>query len=133
MGIVLAVRRLAAGDRAAARRIVCGLPDYFTSDVPGHVERAAVDHEGDPWVATGQSRGYLRSRPAAHKVIAGRGLGHGGEVDSEMIPVGGEHGLVVWQVLLGALPSHGADEPAPADRDPAVLGEPRADDGPGEV
>jgi hypothetical protein len=23
-------------------------------------------------------------------------------VDSEMIPVGGEHGLVVWQVLLDA-------------------------------
>ena len=60
----------------------------------------------------------------AHRVTVNRGLGHAVEVDSEMTSVGGEHGLVVWQVLLGALPSRGADQPAPADRDPAVLGKP---------
>jgi GNAT superfamily N-acetyltransferase len=46
--VVLTVRRLAAGDRAAVRRIVCALPDHFTSDVPDRVERDAADHEG--WV-----------------------------------------------------------------------------------
>jgi hypothetical protein len=47
---VSAVRRLAAADLAPVRRIVCDLPDYFTSDVPDQVERDAADHEG--WVLT---------------------------------------------------------------------------------
>lgn len=34
---MLAVRRLAAGDLAAATGIVQGLPDYFTSEVAGKV------------------------------------------------------------------------------------------------
>ena len=44
------VRRLAAGDIPAAVAIVRSLPDYFTDDVPAHVERATVSHDG--WVVT---------------------------------------------------------------------------------
>ena len=45
-----AVRRLTASDLPVVTRIVRGLPDYFTSDVPGKVARDAVDH--DSWVLT---------------------------------------------------------------------------------
>jgi hypothetical protein len=68
--------------------------------------------------AAGQRAGLARG------VWPGRGLGHGVEVDSEVTLVGGEQSLVVWQVLLGALSSRGADQTVPADRDPAVPGEP---------
>ncbi len=40
---MLAVRRMVTA-------IVRGLPNYFTSDVPGQVERDAADHDG--WVPT---------------------------------------------------------------------------------
>ena len=45
---MLAVRRLVAGDLPAVTAIVRGLPDYFTDDVPGHVERDSAEHPG--WV-----------------------------------------------------------------------------------
>jgi GNAT superfamily N-acetyltransferase len=48
--VVLAVRRLAAADVPAVTGIVGGLPDYFTSDVPGQVERDIAGHDG--WVLT---------------------------------------------------------------------------------
>jgi ribosomal protein S18 acetylase RimI-like enzyme len=84
--VVLAVRRLAAGDLAAVRRIVCGLPDYFTSDVPGQVERDAADHDG--WVLTvsGEVAGYAvvaRRSPGGAEILwiavdsAHRGRGFG--------------------------------------------------------
>jgi GNAT superfamily N-acetyltransferase len=50
MNHMLAVRRLVAGDAAAALAIIRGLPDYFTADVPGKVERDAASHEA--WVIT---------------------------------------------------------------------------------
>jgi hypothetical protein len=58
---VLAVRRLAAADVPAVTRIVCGLPDYFTSDVPGQVARDAVDHDGWVLTASGEVVGSGRS------------------------------------------------------------------------
>jgi GNAT superfamily N-acetyltransferase len=69
---VLAVRRLAAGDLAAVRRIICGLPDYFTDDVPDQVERDAADHEG--WVLTdsGQVAGFAvaaRRSPGGAEIL----------------------------------------------------------------
>jgi hypothetical protein len=45
---MLAVRRLVAGDLPAVTVIVRSLPDYFTDDVPGHVERASAEHHG--WI-----------------------------------------------------------------------------------
>jgi ribosomal protein S18 acetylase RimI-like enzyme len=47
---MLAVRQLAGGDIPAVMAIVCGLPDYFTSDVAGQVGRDAAAH--DAWVLT---------------------------------------------------------------------------------
>ena len=47
---MIAVRRMAAADIPAATAIVRGLPEYFTSDVPGQVERDAASH--DAWVLT---------------------------------------------------------------------------------
>jgi GNAT superfamily N-acetyltransferase len=47
---MLAVRPLTAGDLPTAVAIVRGLPDYFTDDVPGKVERDCA--RGDAWVLT---------------------------------------------------------------------------------
>lgn len=62
--VVLVVRRPAAEDVPAATRIAGGLPDYFTSDVPGQVERDIAGHEG--WVLTG-SGGVAGFAVAARK------------------------------------------------------------------
>jgi GNAT superfamily N-acetyltransferase len=81
-----AVRRLAAGDIAALTAIVRSLPDYFTSDVAGHVARDAADHEAWVLVHAGQIAGFAiaarRSQGGAEVLwIAvdparrGRGLG----------------------------------------------------------
>ena len=48
---MLAVRRLAAGDVPALAAIVSSLPDYFTEDVAGQVERDCAVHPG--WVLAG--------------------------------------------------------------------------------
>ena len=47
---MLAIRPLAGADMPAVTAIVRGLPDHFTSDVPGRVEQDAADHDG--WVVT---------------------------------------------------------------------------------
>src|SRR5262249_62004521 len=47
---MLAIRRLAGVDMPAVTAIVRGLPDHFTSDVPGLIERDAAGHDG--WVLT---------------------------------------------------------------------------------
>jgi ribosomal protein S18 acetylase RimI-like enzyme len=47
---MLAVRRLAAQDIPAVAAIVVALPDYFTDQVAGHVERDCARH--DAWVLT---------------------------------------------------------------------------------
>jgi len=47
---MLAIRRLAVADMPGVTAIVRGLPDYFTSDVPGLIERDAAGH--DVWVLT---------------------------------------------------------------------------------
>jgi GNAT superfamily N-acetyltransferase len=46
--VMLAVRRLAAGDVPAVTAIIESLPDYFTSDVPARAGRDAARHDG--WV-----------------------------------------------------------------------------------
>jgi len=46
--VMLAIRRLAGADMPGVTAIVRGLPDYFTSDVPGLIERDAAGH--DVWV-----------------------------------------------------------------------------------
>jgi hypothetical protein len=45
---MLTVRRLTTSDMSAVTAIVAGLPDYFTSDVPGRVEQDAAARGG--WV-----------------------------------------------------------------------------------
>src|ERR1039457_5353751 len=50
MNHMIAVRRYAAGDAPAAAAIIRGLPDHFTGEVPGQVERDAASHEA--WVLT---------------------------------------------------------------------------------
>ena len=47
---MLVIRRLAYADMPAVTAIVRGLPDHFTSDVPGLIERDAASHDG--WVLT---------------------------------------------------------------------------------
>jgi GNAT superfamily N-acetyltransferase len=47
---MLAIRRLVGADLPAATAIVRSLPDHFTSDVPGLIERDAAAHDG--WVLT---------------------------------------------------------------------------------
>jgi GNAT superfamily N-acetyltransferase len=51
---MLAVRRLADPDMPAVMAIVLGLPDHFTSDVPGQIERDAAGH--DSWVLTDSNK-----------------------------------------------------------------------------
>jgi hypothetical protein len=51
---MLAVRPLTAGDLPTAVAIVRGLPDYFTDDVPGKVERDCA--RGGAWVPTESGR-----------------------------------------------------------------------------
>ncbi len=99
--VVLAVRRLTAGDLAAVRRIVCGLPDYFTSDVPGQVERDAAGHDG--WVLT------VSGEVAGFAVVARRSPG-GAEilwmaVDSARRGHG--FGTLLLQRMLGELSADG--------------------------
>lgn len=83
---MVTVRRLAAEDIPAAVGIVRGLPDYFTDDVPGHVEREAVEH--DAWVVgeaddvVGFAIVAMKSASAAEILwiaidAADRGRGHG--------------------------------------------------------
>jgi ribosomal protein S18 acetylase RimI-like enzyme len=47
---MLDIRRLAGPDVPLAAAIVRSLPDHFTSDVPGLIERDAARHDG--WVIT---------------------------------------------------------------------------------
>jgi GNAT superfamily N-acetyltransferase len=69
---VLAVRSLTAKGVPAVRRIVCDLPDYFTSDVPGQIERDIARHDG--WVLTdsGEAVGFAvasRRSPGAVEIL----------------------------------------------------------------
>jgi hypothetical protein len=73
---MLAIRRLVGADLPAATAIVRSLPDHFTSDVPGLIERDAAAHDG--WVLTdaGAVAGFAIARrrppgnPAAIYVAA---------------------------------------------------------------
>ncbi len=67
-----AIRRLAGPDMPAITAIVRGLPDCFTSDVPGHVERDGARHGG--WVLTeaGRVAGFAiaaRRPPAGAEIL----------------------------------------------------------------
>jgi GNAT superfamily N-acetyltransferase len=84
--VSVSVRDLEAADIPAAVAVVQGLPDYFTSDVPGKVEREAVDH--DAWVVedSGVVLGFAiaaRKSVRASEILwiavdaAHRGRGHG--------------------------------------------------------
>ena len=81
-----AVRRLAAGEAPALAAIVRGLPEYFTDDVPGKVERDAAGHGA--WVITddGTIAGFViaaRKSPGGAEILwiavdaPRRGRGHG--------------------------------------------------------
>jgi GNAT superfamily N-acetyltransferase len=83
---MLAVRRLAAGDLPALAAIVRSLPDYFTEDVAGQVERDCAVHPG--WVLAGAAgiTGFAvaaRKSPVAAEILwiavgpAWRGRGTG--------------------------------------------------------
>jgi len=99
--VVLAVRRLAAADLPAVTLIVGGLPDYFTSDVPGQVERDAVDHDG--WVVTdsGEVAGFA--------VAARRSPGGAEILWMAVDPARRGHGLgtVLLERVLGELAADG--------------------------
>jgi GNAT superfamily N-acetyltransferase len=86
MRSMLAVRRLEAEDVPAAVAVVEGSPDYFTEDVPGHVQRDAVEH--DAWVVAESDHvlGFAivaRKSASAAEILwiaidgAHRGRGHG--------------------------------------------------------
>jgi len=81
-----AVRRLAAGEAPALAGIVRGLPEYFTDDVPGKVERDAASY--DTWVIAddGTIAGFViavRKSPGGAEILwiavdaPRRGRGHG--------------------------------------------------------
>jgi ribosomal protein S18 acetylase RimI-like enzyme len=81
-----AVRRFEAGDAAAACAIVRGLPDYFTDNVPGEVERDAARHEAWAVIESGAVAGFAiaaRKSPGGAEILwiavdaARRGHGHG--------------------------------------------------------
>jgi GNAT superfamily N-acetyltransferase len=70
--LVLDVRRLAAGDLPAVTRIVGGLRDYFTDDVPGRVERDAADHDGWVLTSSGEVAGFAvaaRKSPGGAEIL----------------------------------------------------------------
>ncbi len=96
---MLAVRPLAAADVAAVTRIFRGLPDYFTSDVPGQVARDTEDHDG--WVLT-DSGGRLR---CGGPQICGRGrdLVDGGRSGAPRHRLG----TVLLERMLGELAADG--------------------------
>jgi GNAT superfamily N-acetyltransferase len=98
---MLTVRRLAAGDRAAVRQIVCALPDYFTSDVPDQVEGDVADHEG--WVLD-DSGGV-----AGFAVVARRSPGGAEILWMAVDSARRGHGLgtVLLQRMLGGLAADG--------------------------
>jgi len=94
------VRRLAAGDLPAVTRIIAGLPDYFTDDVPGQVERDAADHDG--WVLSS------RAEVAGFAVAARRSPGGAEILWMAVDPARRGHGL--GTLLLGrVLDELGAD------------------------
>jgi ribosomal protein S18 acetylase RimI-like enzyme len=89
-----AVRRFEAGDAPAAAAIICGLPDYFTDDVPAKVEREAASHQA--WVLTdsGEVAGFAvaaRKSPGGAEILwiaidaARRGRGHGTRLLSHVL------------------------------------------------
>jgi GNAT superfamily N-acetyltransferase len=70
--VMLAIRRLADADMPAVTAIVRDLPDYFTSNVPGLVERDAASH--DSWVVadSGNVAGFAvaaRRPPGAAEIL----------------------------------------------------------------
>lgn len=95
------VRRLAAADRAAVRRIVCALPEYFTSDVPDKVERDAADHEGWVCADSGAVAGFA--------VVARRSAGGAEILWMAVDPARRGHGLgtALLQRMLGELAADG--------------------------
>ena len=86
---VLEVRRFGTGDVAAAVGIVRSLPEYFTDDVPDHVERDAASHDAwalaesaDPEAVAGFAIVARKSARAAEILWIAvapdrRGRGHG--------------------------------------------------------
>src|SRR5579871_4676751 len=67
-----AVRRLAAGEAPALAAIVRGLPEYFTNDVPGKVERDAAGHEAWVITADGTIAGFViaaRKSPGGAEIL----------------------------------------------------------------
>lgn len=100
-GVVHTVRRLAAGDLAAVRNIVGGLPDYFTSDVPDQAEQDAAEHGG--WVLTdsGTVVGFA--------VLARRSSGGAEILWMAVDPARRGHGLgtALLQHMLGELAADG--------------------------
>jgi GNAT superfamily N-acetyltransferase len=69
---MLAIRCLADADIPPVTAIVRGLPDHFTSDVPGLIERDAASHDG--WVLTdsGTVAGFAitaRKPPAGAEIL----------------------------------------------------------------
>ena len=104
---MLTVRRLAAGDHAAVRRIVCALPDHFTSDVPDRVERDAADHEG--WVLADSAEVAGPAEVAGFAVVARRSPGGAEILWMAVDPARRGHGLgtLLLEQMLGELAADG--------------------------
>ena len=102
-----AVRRLAAGEAPALAAIVRSLPEYFTDDVPGKVNRDASDHEA--WVVTadGTIAGFViaaRKSPGGAEILwiavdaPRRGHGHGTRLLNEVMDDLAETGVSIVTV-----------------------------------
>jgi ribosomal protein S18 acetylase RimI-like enzyme len=101
------VRRLAAGEAPALAAIARGLPEYFTDDVPGKVERDAADHGA--WVITddGTIAGFAiaaRKSPGGAEILwiavdaPRRGRGHGTRLLTDVMDDLAETGVSVVTV-----------------------------------
>jgi GNAT superfamily N-acetyltransferase len=92
----------ADADMPAVTAIVRGLPDHFTSDVPGRIERDAASHDG--WVLTG-------SGTVAGFAIAARRPPNGAEILSIAVAPdrrGQRLGTVLLDRVLDELAATGA-------------------------
>lgn len=69
---MLAVRRLAAGDLPAITAIVRSLPDYFTDEAAGQVQRDCADHGGWVLADAGEITGFAvaaRKSPGGAEIL----------------------------------------------------------------
>ena len=80
-----------------------------------------------------QLRRQQDTRPVHGRQFAALAVGTRSRAIPKCVAVGGQDGLVGRQLLFGARSAAGPDQRVAAERDPAVVGEPRADGALGEM